>query len=109
LIGSITGIRGLPDNLFRDRAQFYSNVELRHAVPFAPRWSLQGVVFSDFGSFQPFADDGTVRSWKGAVNIGGGLRLVPTFLTNTLLRVDFAQLFTPFVTSHVQIGITQYF
>ena len=109
LIGSITGIRGLPDNLFRDRAQFYSNVELRHAVPLAPRWSLQGVVFSDFGSFQPFADNGTVRSWKGAVNIGGGLRLIPTFLANTLLRVDFAQLFTPFVTSHVQIGITQYF
>lgn len=109
LIGSITGVRGLPDNLFRNRAQFYSNVELRHAVPLAPRWSLQGVVFSDFGTFQPFADDGLVRSWKGAANIGAGLRLVPTFLANTLLRVDVAQLFTPFVTSHVQIGITQYF
>lgn len=95
LLGSIAGIRGLFDNLFRNRAQVYTNLELRHAVPVAPRWALQGVLFSDFGAFQSFTEQGHLQSWKGAVNIGGGVRIVPTFLANTLLRVDVAQLWTP--------------
>jgi hypothetical protein len=33
----------------------------------------------------------------------------PTFLSNTLLRVDFAHLFAPSANSLVQFGITQYF
>jgi hypothetical protein len=109
LIGSIAGVRGLSDNLYRNRAQAYTNLELRHAIPLAPRWALQGVVFSDFGTFQSFTEEGQVRSWKGAVNIGAGLRIVPTSLTNTLLRVDLAQLWAPSPNSLVQIGITQYF
>src|SRR5690606_12202132 len=40
LLGSITGIRGLPDNLYRNRAHTYANVELRHAIKVAPRWAL---------------------------------------------------------------------
>lgn len=109
LIGSIAGIRGLSDNLFRNRAQAYTNLELRHAIPIAPRWAVQGVLFSDFGTFQSFTDEGKVRDWRGAVNLGGGLRIVPTFLSNTLLRVDVAQLFSPSPNSLVQFGITQYF
>jgi hypothetical protein len=109
LIGSIAGVRGLPDNLFRNRAQSYANVELRHAVPVAPRWALQGVVFSDVGTFQRFTQEGQLTGWKGAANIGAGLRIVPTFLSNTLLRIDFARLLAPERTSFVQFGITQYF
>ncbi|MEX5217625.1 MAG: hypothetical protein NW701_07345 [Nitrospira sp.] len=109
LIGSIAGIRGLSDNLYRNRAQVYTNLEFRHAVQFAPRWALQGVAFSDFGAFETFRDDGRTRSWVGAVNVGAGLRLIPTFLANTLLRVDFAQLLAPSPNSYVQVGITQYF
>jgi hypothetical protein len=75
----------------------------------APRWALQGVLFSDFGTFQSFTEDGNLRPWRGAVNVGAGLRLVPTFLSNTLLRVDFAHLFAPSPNSLVQFGITQYF
>ncbi len=109
LLGSITGIRGLSDNLYRNRAQAYTNLEFRHAIPLAPRWALQGVVFSDFGTFQSFTEEGKTRSWLGAVNVGGGLRLVPTFLANTLFRVDYAQLVAPSPNSLVQFGITQYF
>lgn len=109
LIGSITGVRGLSDNLFRNRAQAYTNLELRHAIQLAPRWALQGVLFSDLGTFQPFNEEGEVRIWKGAASIGAGFRIVPTFLSNTLLRVDFAQLFAPSQNSLVQFGITQYF
>ena len=49
LLGSITGVRGLSDNLYRNRAQAYTNLEFRHAIPLAPRWALQGVMFSDLG------------------------------------------------------------
>ncbi|HMU54513.1 MAG TPA: hypothetical protein PKA61_05885, partial [Nitrospira sp.] len=74
-----------------------------------PRWALQGVLFSDFGAFQSFTETGTPRAWLGAVNVGAGMRLIPTFLSNTLLRIDAAQLFSPSPNSLVQIGITQYF
>lgn len=109
LLGSIAGVRGLSDNLFRNRAQTYSNLELRHAIQLAARWALQGVVFSDAGAFQRFTDQGQLRSWRGAVNIGAGFRVVPRFLSNTLLRVDFAQLPAPTPNSLVPFGITQYF
>jgi len=109
LIGSIAGVRGLSDNLYRTRAQSYTNLEFRHAVMIAPRWALQGVVFCDFGAFQAFSEQGNLSSWQGAVNSGGGVRLIPTFLSNTLLRVDVAQLWRPSPNSLVQFGITQYF
>ena len=109
LIGSISGVRGLSDNLYRNRAQAYTNLELRHGISVAPRWAVQGVLFSDFGAFQSFTEEGTLRSWLGAVNIGAGIRIVPTFLSNTLLRVDVAQLFSPSHNTLLQIGITQYF
>lgn len=109
LLGSIIGIRGLSDNLFRNRAQAYSNLELRHAIPIAPRWALQGVIFSDFGAFESFTEDGKTRDWQGAVNVGAGFRLVPTFLANTLFRMDVAHLLAPSPNSLVQFGITQYF
>lgn len=109
LLGSIAGVRGLPDNLYRNRAQVYMNLELRHAVQVAPRWAIQGVLFSDFGTFQSFTQEGGLHAWRGTVNVGAGIRIVPTFLSNTLLRVDGAHLFSPSQNSLVQIGITQYF
>ncbi len=109
LMGSIAGVRGLSDNLYRNRAQTYMNVELRHAIRLAPRWALQGVLFSDFGAFQPFTEEGNQREWIGTVNVGAGIRVVPTFLANTLLRVDVAQLLAPSPNSLIQVGITQYF
>lgn len=74
-----------------------------------PRWALQGVLFSDFGTFQSFTEAGTLDTWKGAVNVGAGFRIVPTFLSNTLLRVDAAYLFLPSGNTLVQFGLTQYF
>lgn len=109
LLGSIAGVRGLSDNLFRNRAQAYANIELRHAIPFAARWALQGVLFSDVGAFQAFTEEGTLQNWKGAVNVGGGLRVIPTFLANTLFRIDVAQLMRPNQNTLIQFGITQYF
>jgi hypothetical protein len=69
---------------------------------------LQGVLFSDLGTFQSFTQDGNVRGWKGAASVGAGFRIVPTFLANTLLRMEFARLLAPTSNSLVQVGITQY-
>jgi hypothetical protein len=109
LIGSIEGVRGLSDSLYRNRAQAYTNLELRHAIQVAPRWAVQGVLFSDFGTFQSFTEEGKLRDWRVAVNVGTGVRIVPTFLSNVLLRVDVAHMFSPSPNSLIQIGITQYF
>jgi len=109
LLGSIVGIRGLSDNLYRNCAQSYANLEFRHAVSLAPRWALQGVLLSDVGAFQSFAENGALRPWRGAASVGGGFRLIPTFLSNTLLRVDVAHLLAPNQNTLVQVGITQYF
>jgi hypothetical protein len=109
LLGSITGVRGLPDNLYRNQAQAYANLGFRYAVQVAPRWAVQAVEFTDFGTFRPFNDSGVTRDWFGAVNAGAGGRIVPTFLSNTLLRVDVAHLFSPSQNTLVQVGITQYF
>ncbi|ULA63314.1 MAG: POTRA domain-containing protein [Nitrospira sp.] len=109
LIGSIAGIRGLSDNLYRNRAQAYTNLEFRHAIAAASRWAVQGVLFTDFGAFQSFKEDGTLQSWQGAINVGTGIRVIPTFLSNTLLRIDVGHLFSPDQNTLVQIGITQYF
>lgn len=109
LIGSITGVRGLSDNLYRNRAQAYTNLELRHAISVAPRWAVQGVLFSDFGTFRSFTEEGRLQHWKGTVSVGTGIRIIPTFLSNTLLRVDVAHLFSPNHNTLLQIGITQYF
>jgi len=109
LIGSITGVRGLSDNLYRNRAHAYANLEFRHTIQVASHWAVQGVLFSDFGTFQSFTDDGKLRGWRGAVNIGTGARIVPTFLSNVLLRVDVARLFSPSPNSLIQFSIMQYF
>ncbi|MGE3154835.1 MAG: hypothetical protein AB7G48_20185 [Nitrospiraceae bacterium] len=109
LIGSIAGVRGLSDNLYRNRAQAYVNLEVRHAIALAPRWAIQGVLFSDLGAFESFLEDGNTQAWRGAANTGGGFRLIPTFLANTLLRVDVAHLWSPSPDWLVQFGITQYF
>jgi hypothetical protein len=109
LIGSQAGVRGLADNLYRNRAQSYLNTELRHAVPIGPRWALQGVVFSDLGLFQGMNQQGNVIGWTGAANVGGGIRIIPTWLTTTLLRVDVARLLAPTDAWLVQTAIAQYF
>jgi hypothetical protein len=87
LIGSQAGVRGLQDNLFRNRAQAYTNLEVRHAIPVAHRLALQLVAFSDLASFQRLTIDGRPGKGVGAANIGGGFRLIPTSLSNTMLRV----------------------
>lgn len=109
LIGSQAGVRGLPDSLYRSRSQAYVNVEMRQSVEIASRWYVQGVVFSDAGVFEPMDALGTPQGARGAWSTGAGVRLLPTALVDTLLRLDVARLHRPFGTWFLQFGINQYF
>lgn len=108
LIGSQQGVRGLADSLYRNRAQVSANLELRQAVSLGKRWYVQGVVFSDGAAFEPMNATGEATTWLGAWSTGAGIRVLPTALVDTLLRVDLARLHYPFGSWLVQFGINQY-
>lgn len=109
LLGSQAGVRGLPDSLYRNRSQAYANLEVRHAIEIARRWYVQGVVFSDAAVFEPMNARGSAVTGEAAWSTGAGLRLLPTALVDTLLRVDLARLHRPFGAWFIQLGINQYF
>lgn len=109
LVGSQAGVRGLPDSLYRSRAQAYANLELRHAVEIARRWYIQGVLFTDAAVFEPMDPRGEARSVETAWSTGAGLRLLPTALVDTLLRFDVARIHHPIEAWFAQFGINQYF
>lgn len=109
LLGSLEGVRGLPDTLYRNRAHAYANVELRHAFDLGRRWYLQPVAFADAARFQPFDVTGTTAPWRSALSTGAGVRVLPTALIDTLLRVDVARRWLPDRGWFVQLGIDQYF
>lgn len=109
LMGSQRGVRGLADTLYRDRAHAFINVELRHAFDLGKRWYLQPALFADAARFQSMDVRGQPTDVRSAVSIGGGLRILPTALIDTLLRVDVARLVYPEKRWFFQIGIDQYF
>jgi len=108
LIGSQQGVRALPDSLYRNRAQAYTNIELRQAIPLRKRWFVQGVLFGDAAVFEPMDPRGVPTPWIGALSLGGGLRVLPTGLVDTIFRMDVAGLIAPFNSWSVLFGITQY-
>jgi hypothetical protein len=109
LLGSQEGVRGLRDTLYRNRTHAYANVELRHAIDLGKRWYLQPALFVDAARFQSMDARGEARAWNSALALGGGVRLLPTALIDTLLRVDLSRLLLPDRTWFVQLGIEQYF
>lgn len=109
LLGSLEGVRGLPDNLFRNRTHAYANVELRHAFDLGRRIYVQPVAFLDAARFQPMDARGAPQTWSSALSAGAGLRLLPTALIDTALRVDLARRILPSPTWFLQVGLEQYF
>lgn len=114
LIGSQRGVRGLPDTLYRSGWIAFANVEVRHAFELATRWFLQPVAFTDAGCFQPLGRDGGFEHVRCALAVGAGVRLLPTALVDTLLRLDGARLLAPNLSDEhgqwlLQFGINQYF
>lgn len=109
LLGSVTGVRGLDDALYRNWVHGYTNIELRQALPLTARLALQAVAFADAGAFQQLTARGGRGGAGGALSAGLGMRVIPTFLTGLLLRVDLARLLVPSRTWFLQFGVSQYF
>lgn len=109
LLGSYSGVRGLPDALFRNWYQAVFNLEVRQAVMLAKRWALQGVLFADAALFEPLTIEGKRSAFRQALSVGGGVRIIPTWLADGLLRLDVARTIPTSSPWFVQFGIAQYF
>lgn len=105
----IGGIRGLADNVHHDAFHAFGNVEARWALPLAKRWFLQGVAFVDGGTFAPMNAVGDVQRPDAALSVGGGVRLVPTFLAWLVPRIDAGRALAPVPSWFVLTGLSQYF
>ncbi len=109
LLGSLAGVRGLEDGLFRNWLQSYGNLELRQALPLADRWALQGVLFGDVAAFEQIDASGARGRMGSAYSTGLGARVIPTWLASVVLRLDLARLLSPSQSWFLQFGLNQYF
>jgi len=109
LVGSIEGVRGLEDSLYRNWLQAYTNVELRQALKLFDRLALQAVVFADAAAFAELSAKGAQNGSERAFSGGVGARVIPTFLASLLFRVDVARLVLPTEAWFYQLGVSQYF
>ncbi|MFZ5893333.1 MAG: POTRA domain-containing protein [Myxococcota bacterium] len=109
LLGSQVGVRGLEDLFYRPWTMAFTNLELRQGLPLARRWAVQGVAFADAAVFEQVDRLGQRAKAGNALSAGAGVRLLPTFLAQIVLRVDVARLFLPEQSWFVQFGTNQYF
>jgi hypothetical protein len=109
LVGSIQGVRGLDDALYRNWIQAFTNIELRQSLPIASRWALQGVLFADGALFERITADGGRGEASRALATGAGARLIPTWLAGVVLRFDVSRLLQPEQRWFYQLGLSQYF
>ena len=109
LLGNIRGVRGLPDNLYRNMFHVFTNIELRFATALAPRWYLQGVTFVDAAAYSRMNAFGDARPMASALGAGIGVRLVPTVLALIVPRIDVGSLLWPEEVAFVNFGLSQYF
>jgi hypothetical protein len=109
LLGSVEGVRGLRDNYYFNWAQVFSNLELRQSLELGARWALQGVLFGDAALFERMDELGRRGASHAALSLGAGLRLVPTWISSIVLRLDAARLLAPERAWFGQLGLKQYF
>jgi len=108
-VGSLGGVRGLSDNVYRNTAHAYADVELRAALTLAPRWHVQGVAFVDGGVFAQMNVEGGTEDPRAALSTGLGLRLLPTAIATFVPRVDVGRRHLPDSAWFWTFGLSQYF
>lgn len=109
VIGSVGGVRGLPDATYYNWAQVLTNVELRQSFRLWPRWAAQAVAFADAAAFEQMTAEGGRGEKNGALSLGAGARVVPTWISSLIFRVDVARLLAPETAWFAQLGLNQYF
>jgi outer membrane protein assembly factor BamA len=108
-LGSVGGVRGLPDAVYVNWAQVLANLELRQSFQPWERWALQVVGFADAAAFEGMTAQGGRGAQNAALSLGLGARVVPTWITSVVLRLDAARLLAPEPAWFIQLGLNQYF
>jgi hypothetical protein len=108
-VGALGGVRGLSDNVHRNTAHAFGNLELRGALTLAPRWYLQGVAFVDGGTFASMNALGETQHPRPALSTGLGVRLLPTAIASFVPRVDAGRRLLPDGAMFWTFGLSQYF
>jgi hypothetical protein len=109
LLSSVGGVRGIPDATYHTWLLGVVNVELRQAIRLAERWALQAVIFGDAAAFDRVTSRGERGASGAAASSGIGLRLIPSFLADVVLRIDVGRAFWPEPGYFWQWGLSQYF
>jgi hypothetical protein len=109
LLGSVDGVRGLRDSFYLNWVHAFANVELRQSFLLRARWALQGVLFADAALFEPMDAEGRRGRSDAALALGAGVRLLPTWLSSVVLRLDASRLIAPEPAWFTQLGLNQYF
>ncbi|WP_420317930.1 POTRA domain-containing protein [Ekhidna sp.] len=111
VLDSYLNIRGIGNRVDRGTGAIILNAEYRHAFIDKNKIAVQGVIFSDSGSwrnpggdFSDFSDDENFVLFAG-----GGFRFIHKKIYNAILRVDYGfNLQEPSINGFV-LGIGQYF
>ncbi|MBV6644461.1 MAG: hypothetical protein KI790_03375 [Cyclobacteriaceae bacterium] len=111
VLDSYLNIRGIGNRVDRGTGTVVLNSEYRHAILDRPQVAMQGVLFSDTGTWRnPGGDLSDFSQSENFVLFGGaGLRFIHKKIYNAILRVDYGfDLQDPGKNGFV-IGIGQYF
>lgn len=111
VLDSYLNIRGVGNRVDRGTGAIILNAEYRHSFVDKEKLAIQGVLFSDSGSWRnPGGDFSDFSQSKNLVLFaGGGLRFIHKKIYNAILRVDYGvNLQEPGISGFV-LGIGQYF
>ncbi len=111
VLDSYLNIRGVGNRVDRGTAMIILNQEYRHTIYDRGQVAIQGVGFTDFGTWR--APGGSLSDIRKSKNFewyaGGGLRFIHKQFFNAVFRVDYAiDVQTPLQNGFV-IGVGQYF
>lgn len=111
VLDSYLNIRGVGNRVDRGTGAIILNAEYRHSFLDKEKFALQGVLFSDSGSWRnpggDFSDFG--QSENLVLFAGGGFRFIHKKIYNAILRVDYGVNLQEPATNGFVLGIGQYF
>ncbi len=111
VIDSQMNIRGVGNRIDRGTATVVLNIELRQTLKDYGDWALQGVLFSDAGTWrQPAGELSDLLQNENFVHFyGGGLRGIYKKAHNAILRIDYGFDVYNIGNNGLVIGLGQYF
>ena len=111
VLDSYLNIRGIGNRVDRGTGALILNMEYRHSLLEKERIAIQGVVFSDTGSWRN--PGGNLDDFSNPDNFvlfaGGGLRFIHKKIYNAILRVDYGFNLQERQVNGFVLGVGQYF